>query len=96
LMLPGVAFMMVQAVSAAVVFMGEGHRDALILGTFNLGFCIVIAASLSAAFGSPGAALSLSLAEVVSFASFAWLIRHRHRPRSSPSGRAARRKPARL
>lgn len=80
LMLPGVACMLVQAISAAVVFMGDRQRDALILGSFNLVVCLVAAVGLSAAMGSAGAALALSLAELVSVASFALLIRYRYGP----------------
>lgn len=80
LMLPGVACMLMQAVSAAVVFMGDRQRDALVLGSLNLVVCLVAAISLSATLGSSGAALALTLAEFVSVASFALLIRHRYRP----------------
>lgn len=82
LMLPGVVCMLVQAVSAAVVFMGNHQRDAIILGAFNLAICVVAATALSAALGSAGAALALTVAELVSVVSFAFLIRHRYRPRA--------------
>jgi len=89
LMLPGVALLAVQAVSAAVVFMSDAHRDALLLGLFNLAVCLAAAVGFSAAFGSSGAAFALSLAELVSFASFTWLIRRRYgTPR--PTSRALR------
>lgn len=78
LMLPGVALMPIQAVSAAVVMMADDHRDVLKLGAFNLAACTVTAVTLSATLGSAGAAGAFTLAEVVSFASFAWLIHRRH------------------
>ena len=89
LMLPGVALLAVQAVSAAVVFMSDEHRDALLLGAFNLAVCVAAAVGFSAAYGSSGTSFALSLAEVVSFASFAWLIRRRYGTRR-PTGRALR------
>lgn len=78
LMLPGVALMLMQAVSAAVVMMADDHRDVLKLGAFNLAACTVAAVALSATLGSAGAAGAFTLAEVASFASFAWLIHRRH------------------
>lgn len=76
---PGAALMVLQSLTAAVVFMANDHRDVLRLTAVNVLVCVVASAALSAAFGSTGAALALTLSELLSFVTFAWLIRRRHR-----------------
>lgn len=88
LLMPGIAIMVLQAFSAAVVFMADDHRNVLWLTALNVGACVVVSIGLSAAFGSAGAAAALSAAELLSFTSFAWLIRQRYRDRT-PHGPTA-------
>lgn len=76
---PGAALMVLQSLTAAVVFMANDHRDVLRLTAVNVLACVLASAALSAAFGSTGAALALTLSELLSFVTFAWLIRRRHR-----------------
>lgn len=78
LLMPGIALMVLQAFSAAVVFMADDHRNVLRLTTFNVAICVLASIGLSSAFGSAGAAMALSIAELISFVSFAWLIRRRY------------------
>jgi len=78
LMLPGAALMMIQAISAAVVFMSDEHRDVLRLTAVNVVAAIALAFGLSAAMGSQGAALALTLAEAVTVTTFGVLIARRH------------------
>lgn len=80
LLLPGAVLMVMQSVSAAVVFMSDDHRDVLKLTAINVSACVVASIALSSAYGSSGAAVALSLAEALSFASFAVLIRRRYGP----------------
>lgn len=77
-LMPGLALMFLQVLSAAVLFMADDHRGVLGLTTFNVGACVVLSIGLSAAFGSTGAAAALSMAEALSFFSFALLIRRRY------------------
>ncbi len=82
LLMPGIALMVLQACSAAVVFMADDHKDLVRLTSFNVGACVLVSIGLSAAFGSAGAALALSVAELLSFLSFALLIWRRYRRRA--------------
>lgn len=77
-LVPGIALMVPQAVGAAVVFMADEHRLVLGLTAMNVTFCLVASAWLSNGFGSAGAAGALSAAELLSFVTFAVLIRHRY------------------
>lgn len=77
-LVPGIALMVPQAVGAAVVFMADEHRSVLGLTAMNVTFCVVASAWLSNGFGSAGAAGALSAAELLSFVTFAVLIRHRY------------------
>lgn len=79
LLAPGAALLVVQSLSAAVVFMADDHRDVLRLTAVNVIACVAASLALASAFGSSGAALALTLAEALSFASFAVLIRRRYR-----------------
>lgn len=81
---PGIALLIPQAASAAVVFMGDSHRNVLVLTSVNVAVSVVSSIGLSAAFGSVGTAAALSLAEALSFASFALLISRQYRPRPAP------------
>lgn len=78
LLLPGAVLMVMQSVSAAVVFMSDDHGSVLKLTAANVCATVVMSISLSAALGSPGAAIAMSLAEALSFGTFALLIRCRH------------------
>jgi O-antigen/teichoic acid export membrane protein len=80
-LVPGIALMVPQALSAAVVFMANDHGAVLRLTAANVTACIVASIVGADAFGSEGAALALSLAEALSFLSFTALIRNRYRPR---------------
>lgn len=79
LLMPGIALMVMQALSAAVVFMADDRKDLVRLTSVNVGVCVVASIGLAAEFGSSGAAIALSLAELLSFSSFAVLIRRRYR-----------------
>lgn len=81
LLLPGAVFMVVQSVSAAAIFMSDDHRAVLRLGLMTLTVCALLSVGLSAAYGSTGAAIAMSVAELISFTTFALLLRHRHRHR---------------
>jgi len=79
LMLPGAALMVVQGISGAVVFMSDDHGAVVRLTVVNVTACVALTFGLSAGLGSQGAALALTLAEVLSVITFALLIRRRHR-----------------
>ena len=87
---PGMALMMLQSVSAAVVFMADGQRGVISLTCVNVSVCVIGSIVLSAALGADGAALALTAAEALSFTSFVVLIHHRHRSaRTADRGRSA-------
>lgn len=90
---PGAALLVLQSLSAAVILMADEHRDVLRLTVVNVGACIAVTLALVPAFGSAGAALALTLAEALSFTTFAVLIRRRYRHRPGPSGTHRRRTP---
>ena len=72
--------MIPQACTAAVVFMADEQRAVVDLTAVNLLACFAASIVLADAYGSEGAALALTLAELLSFFSFAVLIRRRYRP----------------
>ena len=65
--------MVPQALSAAVVLMADEHGAILRLTAANVAVCIATSIVLAYSLGSEGAALALSLAEAVSFVTFAVL-----------------------
>jgi O-antigen/teichoic acid export membrane protein len=75
---PGMGLMVMQSLTAAVIFMADEHRTVMRLGSINVTVCVLASFALSAALGAPGAALALALSEAVSFFSFAWLVRRRY------------------
>ncbi len=86
---PGAALMVLQAITAAVVFMGDERRSVVWLTGVNVLACVAASIALSAAFGSTGAALALTLSELLSFLTFAVLIRRRYRRPDAPGAAAA-------
>ncbi len=87
---PGMAFMMLQSVSSAVLFMADGQRGVISLACLNVSACVIASIVLSAALGADGAAVALTAAEALSFTSFFVLVRHRHRsPGTAEHGRSA-------
>ena len=75
---PGMALMVLQAVTASVVFMADERRQVIRLTITNVSACVVASIALSAVLGAPGTALALALSEALSFFSFARLIRRRY------------------
>ena len=78
LLCPGMAFLVLQAITASVVLMSDDHSNILLLTLVNVCFCVTATAVLVGTSGSSGAALATSLSECVSFFGFALLVRRRH------------------
>ncbi len=81
---PGAALMVLQSLTAAVVFMANEHRSVIWLTAVNVLACVAASIACSFAFGSTGAALALTLSELLSFVTFALLIRRRYRRPPAP------------
>jgi O-antigen/teichoic acid export membrane protein len=83
LLAPGVAFMLMQTVNAAVVLMDDDTGPVVRLTFFNVGLNLVLTWILTGAHGSRGASIATSTAEVVTFVGFTTLVwlRYGRRPR---------------
>jgi O-antigen/teichoic acid export membrane protein len=74
LLAPGMGLLALQNLTGAIVLMGDEHGSILRLTVFNVAVAIAISVALSASFGSDGAAAATSLAELLSFTTFAVLV----------------------
>lgn len=79
LLAPGMALLILQNLTGSVVLMGDSHGSVLRLTACNVGLATTMALVLSERFGSEGAAVATSAAELLSFTTFALLVRRRHR-----------------
>jgi O-antigen/teichoic acid export membrane protein len=77
LLAPGMVFLMLQNLTAAVVFMSDDLGPVLALTIVNLVVTIGLTVWLAEAHGATGAAIAASVAEFVSFATFAVLVQRR-------------------
>ncbi len=75
---PGMALAILQNLSASIVFMGDERGTVIRLSAFNVAALVTLVGAGSALAGSRGAAIGTSLAELLSFTSFAVLVRNRH------------------
>lgn len=75
---PGMALAILQNLSASIVFMGDERGPVIALSAFNVAALVTLVVAGSALSGSTGAAVATSLAELLSFTSFAVLVRNRH------------------
>jgi O-antigen/teichoic acid export membrane protein len=84
LLAPGVAFMLMQTVNAAVVLMADDTGPVVRLTFFNVGLNLVLTWILTGAHGSRGASIATSTAEVVTFVGFTTLVwlRYGRQPRA--------------
>jgi O-antigen/teichoic acid export membrane protein len=82
LLAPGVAFMLMQTVNAAVVLMADDTGPVVRLTFFNVGLNVVLTWILTGAHGARGASIATSTAEVVTFVGFTTLVwlRYGRRP----------------
>jgi O-antigen/teichoic acid export membrane protein len=84
LLAPGVAFMLMQTVNAAVVLMADDTGPVVRLTFFNVGLNLVLTWILTGAHGAEGASVATSTAEAVTFVGFTTLVWLRYgRPRAS-------------
>ncbi len=85
ILLPGMAFAILQNLSAAVVFMSDDRRDVLRLTILNVSVLLTMIVVLTTTEGARGTAVAITVAEALSFLSFTALVRRRHRaPVSAP------------
>lgn len=75
---PGMAFAILQQISASVVFMSDDRRAVLRLTAFNVSALFVALVVLTNISGAHGAAIAMSAAELLSFATFSLLVWLRH------------------
>jgi O-antigen/teichoic acid export membrane protein len=78
LLAPGIAFMLLQNLSVAVVLMGADTRSVVKLTVATVTANLALAVVLSSAAGADGVAVATSAAELISFTAFALLIRRRY------------------
>lgn len=81
LLAPGITFMLMHMVNAAVVLMADDKRTILKLSVANVTLNLAVTWVLAGAYGARGASVATSLAEAGSFVAFALLVRARYRPR---------------
>jgi O-antigen/teichoic acid export membrane protein len=74
---PGMALLVLQNITAAVVFMSDELRSVVALTLVNVCVSLPLTWLLVRASGASGAALATSIMELVSFATFAVLVRRR-------------------
>jgi O-antigen/teichoic acid export membrane protein len=84
LLAPGVAFMLMQTVNAAVVLMDDDTGPVVRLTLFNVGLNLVLTWILTGAHGSRGASIATSTAEVVTFLGFTALVWLRYGREAEP------------
>lgn len=76
---PGMGLAVLQSLSGSIVLMSDDRRAVLLLTGFNVTTLLVAVSVLTAMSGGRGAAIGITAAEVLSFTTFALLIRRRHR-----------------
>ena len=93
LLAPGMALLLLQSINAAVVLMADAHGPVVRLTALNVAIGLGLTIALVSSSGAEGAAAAMSVAELVSFVSFALLVRRSYRsPRASaPRGAPLRR-----
>lgn len=85
LLAPGMALLILQNLTATIVLMADDHVGVLRLTACNVVLATTLALLLASRYGSDGAAAATSAAEVISFGSFAILVRLRYRPTAHES-----------
>lgn len=80
LLAPGIAFMLLQTVNASVVLMADNQRTVVQLTLAGVALNAALTWYLAGTHGDRGAAVATSIAEIVTFAGFAILVRANYRP----------------
>lgn len=78
ILIPGMTLAVLQSLSAAVVFMSDDGGDVLRLTAVNVTVLLVMVTWFTSLRGAEGTATAITIAEVISFVTFALLIHRRH------------------